>query len=73
MKSRVLSMIKKSSRARMVFLFMNSIDILEELKMLMMVTTILSRGSTKKQSNSDCSSRRTDAAKDYWNYGYNTN
>ena len=59
--------------ARMVILIMNLIDILEEPKMLMMITTILSRGSTKKQSNNDWSSRRTDAAKDYWNYGYNTN
>ena len=37
----------------MVFLFMNSIDIPEELKMLMMIMTQLSRDSTKKQSNSD--------------------
>ena len=33
--------------ARMVFLIMNSIDILEELRMLMMITTQLSRDFMK--------------------------
>ena len=33
--------------ARMLFLIMNSIDILEELGMLMMITTHLSRGFMK--------------------------
>ena len=34
-------------RSRMVFLIMNSIDMLEELKMLMMITTHLSRDLMK--------------------------
>ena len=33
--------------ARMIFHIMNSIDNLEELKILMMITTYLSRGSMK--------------------------
>ena len=41
------SMITQSSRARMVFLIMNSIDILEILRMLMMITTQLSRDFMK--------------------------
>ena len=39
--------------ARMVLPIMNSIEFLEELIRLMMITTQLSRDFTKKQSNSD--------------------
>ena len=40
-------MITQIIEARMVFLIMNPIDILEELIRLMMITTHLSRGYTK--------------------------
>ena len=41
------SMITQIIEARKVFLIMNSIDILEEVKMLTMITTHLSRGFLK--------------------------
>ena len=41
------SMIIQFIEARMVFLIMNPIDILDELRMMMMITTHLSRDFTK--------------------------
>ena len=59
--------------ARMVFLNMNSIDILEELRMLMMIMTHLSRDFMKMQSISGDIKSKNDEAKGFWNHGYEIN
>ena len=56
----------------MVFLIMNLIYILEELRMLMMTTTHLSRDFMKMLSVADDIKSNDDAAKGYGNQGYAT-
>ena len=50
---------------------MNLIDNLEELRMLMMIMTYLSRGRCNQSAMT--SSQRNDEVKGYWNPGYDTN
>ena len=58
----------------MVFLIMNSIDILEELRMLMMImTNFVERFHGDVIDRSMTSSQRNDEAKGYWNHRYDTN
>ena len=52
----------------MVFHIMNSIDIQEGVKMLMMITT-----NFVERLHEEAIEQRTDATKDYWNHGYDTN
>ena len=74
-------------KARMLLMIMQTIegkgwyfssriltDILEELKMLMVITTFCCRGDPWRSNwSATASSKRTDATKDYWIHGYDTN
>ena len=58
----------------MALITKNSIDILEGVKMLMMITTICCREDQRRSNwTATASSKRTDATKDYWSHRYDTN
>ena len=55
---------------RITLIIMNSFDILEGVKMLMMITTNFVERLHEEATDSDYIEQRTDVTKGYWNHRY---